>query len=89
MNAEQKQRALQMLRRFDLAVPMMRQADNAAVAMAALLQELVDAPETEPVGYLYTHVQSGEYHVSDYDDDYRGPERVVWHIEPVYRRTKG
>ena len=43
----------------------------------------------EPVGYLYTNVQSGEYHVSDYDDDYRGPERALWYIEPVYRRTKG
>lgn len=47
------------------------------------------ARDAEPVGYLYTHVQSGEYHVSDYDDDYRGPERVLWCIEPVYRRTKG
>lgn len=47
------------------------------------------AQETEPVGYLYTNVQSGEYHVSDYDDDYRGPERAMWYIEPVYRRTKG
>ena len=46
-------------------------------------------PEHEPVGYLYTNVQSGEYHVSDYDDDYRGPERVLWCIEPVYRKTKG
>ena len=43
----------------------------------------------EPVGYLYTNVQSGEYHVSDYDDDYRGPERALWCIEPVYRRAKG
>ena len=50
MNAEQKQRALQMLRRFERAVPMTRQADNAAVAMATLLQELVDAKEPEPVG---------------------------------------
>lgn len=46
-------------------------------------------PEHEPVGYLYTNVQSGESHVSDYDDDYRGPERALWHIEPVYRRAKG
>ena len=38
---------------------------------------------------LYTNLQSGEYHVSDYDDDYRGPERALWHIEPVYCRTKG
>ena len=44
---------------------------------------------SEPVGYLYTNLQSGEYHVSDYDDDYRGPERVLWCIEPVYRRAKG
>ena len=48
-----------------------------------------DSVASEPVGYLYTNLQSGEYHVSDYDDDYRGPERALWHIEPVYRRTKG
>jgi hypothetical protein len=45
--------------------------------------------DAESVGYLYTNVQSGEHHVSDYDDDYRGPERAMWHIEPVYRRAKG
>ena len=50
MNAEQKQLALQMLRKFEQAVPMTRQAENAAVTMAAILQELVDAKEPEPVG---------------------------------------
>ena len=45
MNNEQKQRALQMLRRFEQADPRTRQADNAAVDMAALLHDLVDAPE--------------------------------------------
>lgn len=48
-----------------------------------------DSVASEPVGYLYTNLQSGEYHVSDYDDDYRGPERALWCIEPVYRRAKG
>lgn len=48
-----------------------------------------DSVASEPVGYLYTNLQSGEYHVSDADDDYRGPERVLWCIEPVYRRAKG
>lgn len=48
-----------------------------------------DSAASEPVGYLYTNLQSGEYHVSDADDDYRGPERVLWCIEPVYRRAKG
>jgi len=48
-----------------------------------------DSVASEPVGYLYTNMQSGEYHVSDADDDYRGPERVLWCIEPVYRRAKG
>jgi hypothetical protein len=48
-----------------------------------------DSVASEPIGYLYTNLQSGEYHVSDADDDYRGPERVLWYIEPVYRRTKG
>ena len=47
----------------------------------------VPPAQSEPVGYLYTNVQSGEYHVSDYDDDYRGPERALWCIEPVYRST--
>lgn len=47
------------------------------------------ARDAESAGYLYTNVQSGEHHVSDYDDDYRGPERAMWHIEPVYRRAKG
>lgn len=53
--------------------------------------KLYTAPpaQSEPVGYLYTNVQSGESHVSDYDDDYRGPERALWCIEPVYRKTKG
>ena len=45
MGNEQKQRALQILRRFERAVPMTRQSDNAAVAMATMLQELIDAPE--------------------------------------------
>ena len=48
-----------------------------------------DSVASEPVGFLYTNLQSGEYHVSDYDDDYRGPERALWCIEPVYRRVKG
>ena len=48
-----------------------------------------DNVASEPVGYLYTNLQSGEYHVSDADDDYRGPERALWCIEPVYRRAKG
>jgi len=52
MTPEQKQRAMQMLRRFSQATPMTRTADNAAVAMAALLQEMVDAPEPEPFGYF-------------------------------------
>ena len=45
MNAEQKQRALQILRRFEQANPRTRQADSAAVDMAALLRELIEAPE--------------------------------------------
>ena len=52
MNAEQKQRAMQMLRRFSQTTPMTRTADNAAVAMASLLQDLVDAPTPEPFGYF-------------------------------------
>ena len=65
---------------------------NTASSLAASFTiPLYTAPpaQSEPVGYLYTNVQSGEYHVSDYDDDYRGPERALWHIEPVYRRAKG
>lgn len=61
-------------------------APTPAEAPADLVQDSVAA---EPVGYLYTNLQSGEYHVSDYDDDYRGPERALWCIEPVYRRAKG
>lgn len=45
MNAEQKQRAMQMLRRFSQANPRTLHADNAAVDMATLLQELIDAPQ--------------------------------------------
>ena len=121
MNAEQKQRATELVSEWNTHYP-----ECVGDRMAALLQELVCAPEAEPfavihldgsfvhvefkqsvassgkftvytappaqnepVGYLYTNVQSGEYHVSDYDDDYRGPERVLWCIEPVYRKTKG
>ena len=125
MNAEQKQRVVELLSAWRVTAYALH-ADR----MADLLQELVCAPEaepfavihlggsfvhvefkqpisgtgkfevyaappvpdsvaSEPVGYLYTNLQSGEYHVSDYDDDYRGPERALWCIEPVYRRTKG
>jgi hypothetical protein len=49
MNAEQKQLALQMLRKFEQAVPMTRQAENAAVTMAAILQELTEQPTSVPV----------------------------------------
>ena len=52
MTPEQKQRAMQMLRRFSQATPMTRTADNAAVAMAALLQELVDADDKFKIGVL-------------------------------------
>ena len=46
MGNEQKQRAMQILRRFEQADPRTRQADSAAVDMAALLQELVtEQPE--------------------------------------------
>ena len=63
----------------------------AAADREAMREKFADKqmPEPEPVAYLYTNLQSGEYHVSDYDDDYRGPERVLWCIEPVYRRAKG
>ncbi len=41
MNAEQKQRALQMLRRFEQAAPMSLQVDNASeIAMNQLLEAL-------------------------------------------------
>jgi len=140
MNAEQKQRALTLLDMWRSSKDGSQREYQAAILMAALLQELADESgddpvlvvETEPgywnrghynegtksyidptrvwrlpvgtklytsppgvtyidepVGYLYTNVRSGEYHVSDYDDDYRGPERVLWCIEPVYRRAKG
>ena len=52
MNAEQKQRAMQRLRRFSQANPRTLAADNAAVDMAALLQELIDTSEPEPVAWL-------------------------------------
>ena len=84
MNAEQKQRAAELISSWNAQYP-----EYVGDRMAALLQEMVDAPETEPVGYLYTNVQPGEYHISEYDDDYKGPERAMWHIEPVYRRMKG
>lgn len=50
MNAEQKQRAAQMLRRFSQANPRTLSADNAAVDMAALLHELIDASYNAPPG---------------------------------------
>ena len=89
MNAEQKHRALTLLDIWYSINDSSQREYQAAELMAYMLQELIDAPEPQPVGYLYTNVQSGEYHVSDYDDDYRGPERVLWCIEPVYRKTKG
>lgn len=80
--------------RSGMNVPFNKAARHNAVyrAMLAAAPTPAEAPEdvaSEPVGYLYTNVQSGEYHVSDADDDYRGPERVLWCIEPVYRRSKG
>lgn len=89
MNAEQKKRALAALGMWHSSNDDSLREYQAAELMADLLQELVDAPEVEPVGYLYTHAQSRDCHFSDYDDDYRGLERAMWHIEPVYRRTKG
>lgn len=84
MNTEQKLRAAELVSEWHTHYP-----EYVGDRMAALLQELVEAPEPEPVGYLYTNVQSGESHVSDTDDDYRGPESALWHIKPVYCRTKG
>ncbi len=85
MNTEQKQEAER--------ISAMWSVDGYNVKLATdalkLCCELAEIPEPEQVGYLYTNVQSGEFHVSDYDDDYRGPERALWYIEPVYRRTKG
>ena len=66
MTPEQKQRAMQMLRRFSQTTPMTRTADNAAVAMAALLQDLVDAPEPEPVARV-TGVYGGHTTVAPID----------------------
>lgn len=52
MTPEQKQRAQQILRRFEQADPRTRQADNAAVDMAALLQELIaEQPASVPDGW--------------------------------------
>lgn len=102
MNAEQKKRIAHEISNWrNAAQGGIEDFKSTGKRMAALLQELIDAPAaapadlvqdsvaSEPVGYLYTNLQSGEYHVSDTDDDYRGPERVLWCIETVYRRTKG
>ena len=52
MNADQKERALQILSRFQQADPLTWQADNAAMDMADLLQELIDKqPAGVPAGY--------------------------------------
>ena len=57
MNEQQKQRTLQILRRFEQANPMTRQADNAAVDMASLLRELiVEQPASVPDGWKLTPV---------------------------------
>ena len=93
MNAEQKKRITHEISNWrNAAQGGVEEFEATGNRMAALLQEMMNAPmdvASEPVGYLYTNLQSGEYHVSDYDDDYRGPERVLWCIEPVYRRAKG
>ena len=49
MNAEQKQRALDLI---DVTKTYRLDAEECAVQMAALLQELVDAPTPEPFGYF-------------------------------------
>ena len=49
MNAEQKQRALDLI---DVTKTYRLDAEECAMQMAALLQELVDSPEPEPVAYL-------------------------------------
>ena len=46
MNAEQKQRALDLI---DVTKTYRLDAEECAMQMAALLQELVDAPEPEPL----------------------------------------
>lgn len=75
MNNEQKQRAMQILRRFEQADPMTRQADNAAVDMAALLRELIEQPTSVPVLTVECepgHWSGGHYH-----------EGTLPHIDPT------
>lgn len=57
MNAEQKQRAAQMMRRFSQANPRTLSADNAAVDMCALLHELIDAPDPEQPNQSEQHLE--------------------------------
>ena len=52
MNAEQKQRALTALGMWHSSNDSSQREYQAAELMAALLQELVDAPEAEPFGYF-------------------------------------
>ena len=49
MNAEQKQRAVDLI---DVTKTYRLDAEECAMQMAALLQELVDAPAPEPFGYF-------------------------------------
>ena len=64
MGNELKQRAMQILRRFEQAYPRTQQADNAAVDMAALLQDLVaeqqpaSVPDELPVNVLNAVAES-------------------------------
>ena len=43
-------------------------------------------PQSEPVAYLFTHVQSGDLVVS-IDPDFVRDERELWHKQPLYTVT--
>jgi len=57
MTPGQKKRAQQILRRFEQADPLPLQVNNAAVDMAAMLQELIDAPEPEQPNQSEQHLE--------------------------------
>ena len=101
MNAEQKQRAMQMLRRFSQANPRTLHADNAAVDMAALLQELIEAQNPEarlvsysPDGRTCTLDIDGVEHYYDELIDAPEVEPVAWMVKNgfvcsmIYRSKK-
>ena len=95
MTPEQKQRAVDLI---DVTKTYRLDAEECAMQMVALLQEIVDAPEPEPVAYIEHH-KGGDNLVWDnpggkYSALYTAPqppklsdERILHHLDAILKAS--